>query len=365
MPNDIDRSLLDRLQALRGASEPPESSPRISIDTIERAKTPTREDTLAARLKSLRSQDASPHAQSSPSPAPAPRKNDAGTGTAQTPDEDVDEAFETDDATLEDLLADVGGDETAFAAVHAEPDDAKVKALLEELADSIPQDEDGETRSHRGTKRDEGEEQTAEDDDDDDDDSDGEKMGKEVDDVVKRYRDEIEMESKLGLNESESEREEEHDGPERRDAPRDEQLPSLDDLPSIPADTTTNTSSSPSSSSTPADLDSITTRLAALRTSSSHSADLPSVPTSKPSKPPNRLTSRTDYTDDDADSWCTVCLEDATVRCLGCDGDVYCTRCWKEMHRGERAGYEERGHKAVEYKRETKGERRRVAIGAS
>lgn len=50
------------------------------------------------------------------------------------------------------------------------------------------------------------------------------------------------------------------------------------------------------------------------------------------------------YTDDDQKTWCIVCLEDATVRCLGCEGDVYCARCWREMHVGPAAGYDERGH---------------------
>ncbi|KAJ2992984.1 hypothetical protein NUW58_g1984 [Xylaria curta] len=50
--------------------------------------------------------------------------------------------------------------------------------------------------------------------------------------------------------------------------------------------------------------------------------------------------------DEDQRTWCVVCLEDGTVHCLGCDAgdDVYCARCWKEMHVGPRAGYDERGH---------------------
>ncbi|KAL2211336.1 zinc finger, FYVE domain-containing protein [Sarocladium strictum] len=356
MPNDIDRSLLDRLQALRGASEPPESSPKISVDTIERAKTPTREDTLAARLKSLRSQDDSPQANTADSPSPAAaRQQRATTEPPRTSndDYDVDAAFQTDDKDLEDLLADVGGDEPNFASV-AEPDDAKVKALLEELADSIPKDSAEKNERQRYEEEQEGK-------NDEDDDSDGEKMGKEVDDVVARYRDEIEMDKKLGLDEEKTRKEGDDEDEEaaHQISTSDDKLPSLDDLPSVPAN-----AASDDLPSTPSDLDTLTSRLAALRTNDSESA-LPDVPTNAPSKEPKRLTSRTNYTDEDADSWCTVCLEDATVRCLGCDGDVYCQRCWREMHVGPMAGYDERGHKAVQFTREGKGEKKKVAIGAS
>ncbi|MCJ1355739.1 MAG: hypothetical protein MMC33_005731 [Icmadophila ericetorum] len=89
--------------------------------------------------------------------------------------------------------------------------------------------------------------------------------------------------------------------------------------------------------------------------------DLPSAPTTKPSrkstsssplKPTTQLQSKhTQYTDEDIDSWCSICNDDATVRCLGCEGDLYCAGCWKEGHAGKEAGLEERGHRWVKYRR--------------
>lgn len=80
---------------------------------------------------------------------------------------------------------------------------------------------------------------------------------------------------------------------------------------------------------------------------------LPSVPTAiKPpsSQPPAaRPQQPKGFTDEEIDSWCTICNEDATLSCRGCDGDLYCTSCWLDGHKGPDAGYEERTHKAVQY----------------
>ncbi|KAG5663530.1 hypothetical protein KAF25_001466 [Fusarium avenaceum] len=347
MPNDLDKSLLERLNALRGNSAGPEkpASTEINIDLIERRKTPTREDTLAARLKSLRERGDEPSPQAPKSAhqpqKPKPQPSKISKELAKIEDDEDDSMFQTDDQTLEELLGDVRPED----GFQTEPDDAQVKALLEELADSIPKDAD----------------ETDKKDQHDSDDSDGEAMNKDVDEVIARFRDEAEVEAALAKNktpEPESESE-----PEQSEPSKTSDLA----LPDVPSDLTDIPSSNRAAS---ADIDDITARLAALRAPSpdEDSLALPSVPTSKPSgQPVKRLTTRTNYTDDDVESWCTVCLEDATLRCPGCDNDVYCTRCWYEMHRGPQAGFDEMSHKAVQFtkdKKTEKKEKRKVAMGA-
>ncbi|POR35489.1 Abscission/NoCut checkpoint regulator [Tolypocladium paradoxum] len=350
MPDDMDKSLVDRLQALRGSSATPErpAPTRTTIDEIERAKTPTREDALAARLKSLREHGASPssapakdspkadksRSQSTSGQAPG---NSTGIVVREGPEDDaVDAVFETDDQTLEELLGDVDPAEEQTAP-H-EPRDEDVKALLEQLSQSVPKDD--ETWAEGGHS----------------DDSDGEQMNREVDGVIARTRDEAEADASPGRDITPQE----GDEPEQHQ-PTDE---ASNDLPSLPPNLDDLPSTAPSQPSTT--LDDLTARMAALRAPTTSSI-LPSVPTSQPAgRPVKRLASTTAYTDDDVDSWCTVCLEDATLRCLGCDDDPYCARCWREMHVGPAAGFDERGHRAVQFTRSRKKEDKwRVALGAS
>lgn len=73
------------------------------------------------------------------------------------------------------------------------------------------------------------------------------------------------------------------------------------------------------------------------------SSSFPSAPTATPSTRKPTMQSP-GFSDKDIDSWCIICCANATVRCFGCDGDLYCWGCWREGHVGEDAGLEEKNH---------------------
>ncbi|KAF2831207.1 hypothetical protein CC86DRAFT_282390 [Ophiobolus disseminans] len=102
--------------------------------------------------------------------------------------------------------------------------------------------------------------------------------------------------------------------------------------------------------------DAFTARLAALSAPSpqTDSLGLPSAPSFSPRKKPPVSSNLQQRIDDEIDTWCIICQDDAIFKCLGCDGDLYCQLCWTEGHRGENAGFEEKKHKVVLYSKKKK-----------
>ena len=45
--------------------------------------------------------------------------------------------------------------------------------------------------------------------------------------------------------------------------------------------------------------------------------------------------------------WCIICNDDAVLRCVQCEGDLYCKRCFRECH----VDFDTKHHVAETYKR--------------
>lgn len=84
------------------------------------------------------------------------------------------------------------------------------------------------------------------------------------------------------------------------------------------------------------DDDNLSTRLAAL--------SLPSVPSDQPA---SRIEARADSSYPEC---CCICYDTATVKCTDCEGNqLFCVRCWWEMHMADGSDGAESRHKAIKY----------------
>ncbi|KAF2970079.1 hypothetical protein GQX73_g3583 [Xylaria multiplex] len=377
-----DKSLLERLNALKPSSVSlvnPSSSKSNPASTIERAGSPSREDTLTARLKSLRSQvsedsaatdqghgvgDSTQHrpAKQTQSPIESELGIQRGPTSVQATD-DVDPLLYTDDQTLEELLEDLRSDDTwldeVVAEVVAEEEEhQRITTLLAELSKSSGVDivADKQFTNREAAQEDSGESGNN--------DSEGESLETETDSVLAKAIDEVEWEMVNGAPSSPPELESTAQEAAKHSS-QDEIVPSPDgssfSLPTVPSELQDQPDLLTPSTHVQSDVDfaaSIASRMAALKLSGPRalpsvptvavdSLGLPQAPTFAPTDHPvPGLAKRTGLTDEDQKTWCVVCLENGSVRCLGCEAgdDVYCSRCWKEMHIGPQAGYDERGH---------------------
>lgn len=342
-----DDDLLARLNALKPTSV--SLTPKQPAVEVEASQPQTLEDKLAARLKSLRGGQDLPSSSppgpqlSSPAssrPAASHAANPAEVLTAQVRDEVAVERdpisnwqSNDDEQSLEDLLAELGPEDQW----KLDPEDPKnINALLKEAKDALPVDNeqpaDEQTTEHPQNDNTEPDEESEDKQDEE-----------EANQYVQRLLAALEVEEKYGADEDEDE------------ANNDLKLP-------------TTPSTLPPPASQPASIDDdLQARFSKLGMSTPNSLGLPSTPTAKPTSTvkgpviqaklnPN---SGPGYTDEDIDSWCCICNEDGTVRCLGCDGDLYCQECWSEGH-GNGLG-QERGHKAVAFRKNGGEKKKKVA----
>lgn len=341
-----DDDLLARLTALKPSAIKLDTTPKAAVD-VEVSRPATVEDKLAERLKALRSAGASVSDGGSASAGPISQLIDQTRDEVALEGSHVHEWHQDgNEQSIDDLLAELESNEQA----HLDPDDPKhVESLLKEAKAALPRPEtqhgpldaspapesDGhlEDPSHDETQ---GERTRAEDEDAEDD--------RDADDYVQKVIAEVEVERKYNIENDDDEA-----GEQRRDEASD--APLSPQSPSAPSKLTEPETKEPPSY----DDSELEARFSKLGLS------LPSTPSNTPSSQsksassvePNSKSKLPTYTDGDIDSWCCICNEDGELRCLGCDGDVYCHQCWREGH-GNRPG-QERGHKAVQFVRKGGG----------
>ena len=265
-----------------------------------------------------------------------------------------------DDKTLDGLLAELGPDDQ-WKLSRDDPDD--IQKMLEEARNALPTRPAKSTSTSKEADKDmpAGKVKDAEKylvgdldmsafalvDGDRKPDSRGqaklEDESREAQDIVAKLMDEVKYETADAAAESE---EKSKDPPKDDDEDDDGGL----SLPSAPSILPEPSATEPSKKSVDFESD-IAARMSALRgLGAPNDLGLPSAPTFKPiDKPIKGVMKR--YTDEEVDSWCIICQDDATVKCMGCDGDLYCANCWKEGHMGPDVGWEERRHKWMKFRK--------------
>ncbi|KAH6638317.1 hypothetical protein C7974DRAFT_391324 [Boeremia exigua] len=382
----VDDDLLARLNALKKSS--------VNLDTTYSssiARSPKHTDDLASRFARLGS--------ASPSGSPQPSRTASANnviapgapsyleGAAQGVGGGSVEFNEEDEKSLEELLEELNG-----AVGHrkewdmSREEQGDVGKLLKDMKTLLPelQNDRAQNAAQRqpangkgkgealtdwenvefdvgsgsvGPKRDE------EDSGSDNEDGEGKKqtLEAEADDVIARIMAELEISKKYDPPSPPppySDRD-----PEQPNAEKSTEDHTEDTSLSLPSAPTT-LKPSDSLDETQALEDAFTARLAALAGPKTDSLGLPSAPSFAPSaKPPKVQSSLQQKLDEEIDTWCIICQDDATLKCLGCEGDLYCRNCWMEGHKGESAGFEERSHKAVEFVKGGDKKKRLAAAG--
>ncbi|EMD94475.1 hypothetical protein COCC4DRAFT_148833 [Bipolaris maydis ATCC 48331] len=365
--NSTDDDLLARLNALKKSS--------VSLDTnynasIASADPPKPTDDLAARFARLGS--ASPAGSPQPSrtvstndiraPTVAPGASNYLEGVSQGIGGSNVEFNDEDEKSLGELLGELNGaigDRKEWDVSKEEQQN--VGKLLKDMRKILPEVVNSRAQAQGNQGKIEGltdwesievnvgsGEVGAKQDTDDEVDEEGKKKTEddEADDIIARVMAELEISKKYDPPSPDSEDDKSDSGDQKLG---NETTDNGLSLPSAPQDLP--------KPDTQAIEDDFTARLAALAAPSPSQTDalgLPSAPSFAPTKKPPVSTNLQKKIDEEIDTWCIICQDDATLKCLGCDNDLYCQNCWMEGHKGESAGFEERRHKAVLYSKKKK-----------
>ncbi|OAL56064.1 hypothetical protein IQ07DRAFT_187538 [Pyrenochaeta sp. DS3sAY3a] len=382
MPSDTDNDLLARLNALKKSSVSLDSTtPHASIGPSQ-SSVPS--DDLAARFARLGSASPSPSPQPSrtsttiaSAPAIAPGATSYLEGIAQGIGGGNVEFNEEDERSLEELLSELNsavGDSKEWDLNKSEKED--VGKLLKDMRTILPQivnDRSQQVKSNvtetEPAKKEQltdwesievnvgaGSVNLRQEEPEDDVDDEGVKKRseeEEADDVIARVMAELDISKKYDPPSPPPEVDDSESGGEKGD-PKSTNSGDTSEgfsLPSAPTELPED-----DFARTQAIEDAFTARLAALSAPSpkTDALGLPSAPSFSPQKKPAVSSNLQKRIDDEIETWCVICQDDATLKCLGCDDDLYCQNCWMEGHKGESAGLEERRHKAVLYSKKKK-----------
>lgn len=419
--SSTDDALLERLNALKKSSVSFDTNQSASI-TPSKASPPA--DELAARFARLGS--ASPSASPKPSqdissnkniiskegsgaPAIAPGAPSYLEGIAEGLGGGNVEFNEEDEKSLEELLGRLGERRDWDVSVSEENDVGRllkdIKSILPDVQKSAadsrradpPSDGDARTREARGGTKKEGEgltdwenieidigsagvelgregqqeSTTKEGEEVDNEEEDKKREDEEAEDIIARIMAELAIRKRYGDSEEPPDQDDSDSGDQKSNLEEKKQgnsMPNTKEESSLTLPSAPSTLPTDDLDRTQALEDALTARFASLSspspTPNTNSLGLPSAPSFSPTKKPPKVTSNlAKYTDEEIDSWCIICNDDATLKCLGCDGDLYCQNCWMEGHRGEDAGWEEQKHRAVIYNKRDKERKGRVAVG--
>jgi hypothetical protein len=323
--NDDYENLLARFNTLKTGSPSPSPSPQPKPSSAAK-----NERDIESRFRRL--------ASGSKLGPPSPSTNAALRDPVEALPSETEANIE-DEQTLDELLKDLGTGDDSWLG---KDEGSTVEALLKEAREALPKEgDDADMENADGEEGDDSEKHGKEEEAKHDSDHEDEDAAEEY---IAQVLADLELQKKHGIPE-----EDEEDSPPQRDTEQQEDSTSheprssLFDLPSAPL-------TAPTPNAAAISDDDLSARLAAL--------SLPTTPSAPPTtkKKPPKTNNLPTYTDEDIDSWCVICNEDATLRCLGCEGDLYCGECWNEGHRGPDASMDEKKHKAVVYQRK-KGKR--------